>query len=441
MKITTESLENRQLRLIINVDEEQTEKAMQRAARHIAKQANIPGFRKGKAPFDVIVQRFGEDTVRQEAAETLIEDVYGKALEQEDVEPFAPAALDNVDLDTMTFTFTVPLSPTVELGNYRSYRLKHKKPKVTKKQVQEALEDIRLQNAVLELVERPIEMGDGAVVNLAATAEGEEIIKGDGVHIMVESDSYPAPGFAEAIVGMQAGDERTFTLTLSDDFPREELRGQEAEFSVTITEVYDQTLPDLDDDLARTVGSFDSLKELESQVKEQLRNAAQQQIDQEYADQVLEAILDKTKMDYPPVLLKRTLDDIVEDFERTVKREAKLSLKDYLRFQGKSMEELREEMEPNARIRLERSLMLHEVIKQEELAVDEEEINSQIEIASAPWGVRADEVRASLSSEEGQQAIGSRLLTNKAIQRLVAIAKGEVEKEEKSSDKDAGEEA
>jgi trigger factor len=260
------------------------------------------------------------------------------------------------------------------------------------------------------------------------------------VHIMVEADSYPAPGFAEAIVGMQAGDERTFTLTLSDDFPREELRGQEAEFSVTVIEVYDQTLPDLDDDLARTVGSFDSLKELESQVKDQLLKAAQQQIDQEYADQVIESTLEKTKTDYPPVLLENSLDDVIEDFERAVKRETKLSLKDYLRFQSKSMEELREEMEPSARTRLERSLMLTEVVRQEELEVDEEEINSQIEIASAPWGVRADEVRASLSSEEGQQAISNRLLGSKAVQRLVAIAKGEVEKEEKTSDKDAGEE-
>jgi trigger factor len=440
LKITTEPLENRQLRLVVEIDEEQTEKAVQRAARQIAKQVNIPGFRKGKAPYDVILQRFGEDTLRQEAAESLIEDAYDKALKQEDIKPYAPADLDKVELDSMTFTFTIPLPPEVDLGNYQGHRLKYKKPRVSKKQVQEALEEIRLQNAILELAERPIEMGDGAVVDLGATANGEEIIKGDGVHIMVESDSYPAPGFAEAIVGMQAGDERTFTLPLSDEFPREELRGQDAEFSVSVTEVYDQTLPDLDDDLARTVGSFDSLKELEAQVKEQLRQAAQREIDQEYTDQVLEGIQKQAKMEYPPVLLEDSLDDVIEEFERTVKREAKLSLEDYLRFQGKTMEELRTDMEPNARTRLERALMLGEVVKLEELKVDEEEINSQIELASEPWGVRADEVRESLSSEEGQHAIRNRLLSTKAVQRLVAIAKGEGDKKT-DSDQKAEEEA
>jgi trigger factor len=329
----------------------------------------------------------------------------------------------------------------VDLGDYRGYRLKCKKARVTKKQVREALEDIRLQNALLELVERPVEMGDGAIVNLAATASGEEILKGDGVHIMVEAGGDPTPGFAEAIVGMQAGDERTFSLPLPDDFPREELRSQEAEFTVSVAEVYDQTLPDLDDDLARTVGSFDSLKELEAQVKDQLRQSAQQEIDQEYTERVLEAILEQTKMAYPPTLLESTLDDLVQEFEHTVRRETKLSLKDYLRLQNKPKEKLREDMEPNARTRLERSLMLTEVVKLEELEVSEEEINSQIEMASAAWGVRADEVRTSLSSEAGQQAMRNRLLSSKAVQRLVAIAKGEAEKNEQASTKDAGKDA
>jgi trigger factor len=441
LKITTESLKNRQVRLIIEIDEEQTQEALQGAAHHIAKQVNIPGFRKGKAPYDVILQRFGEDTLRQEAAESLIEEVYDKALEQEGIKPFAPATLDQIELDPITFTFMVPLSPTIELGNYQSYRLKYKKAKVSKKEVQEALEDIRLQNAVLELVERPVEMGDGAVVDLAATANGEEILKGDDVHIMVEAGGYPADGFSEAIVGMHAGDERTFSLPLSDDFPREDLRGQEAEFTVSVAEVYDQTLPDLDDDLARTVGSFDSLKELEAQVKDQLRQAAQQEIDQEYAEQVVEDILKQTEMAYPPDLLEETLDDVAEEFERAIKREAKLSLADYLRFQSKTEEELREELEPNAKARLERSLLLSEVVSQEGLDVQEEEINAQIELSSAPWGVRADEVRASLSSEEGQQAIRNRLLGGKAVQRLVAIAKGEAHKGDKDPGKADGEEA
>jgi trigger factor len=440
LNTTTEPLENRQLRLTIEMDEEETNNAMQRAARQISKQVNIPGFRKGKAPYDLILQRFGEDTVRKEAAEALIERVYDEALKEEEIEPFAPASLEELELDPITFTFTVPLPPTVDLGDYRDYRLKYKQPKVSKKQVQETLEDIRLQNAILELVERPVEMGDGAVVRLLATAGEEEVLKGDQIHVMVEAgSSHPVPGFSEAIVGMAAGDERTFTLTLPDDFPREELRGQEAEFSVKMVEVYDQTIPELDDDLARTVGNFDSLKELEKQVKEQLLQAAQQEADQEYAEQVIEDVLKDAQIEYPPMLLEEELDDIVKEYERIIKRDAKLSLEDYLRFQNKTMEDLREESEPSAEKRLKRALLLGEVAESERLDVDEKEIRSQIETMSVPWGVRAEEVRKSLSSDSGQRAVRNRLLANKTVQRLVAIAKGETEKEQVES-QEAGEE-
>jgi trigger factor len=437
LNITTESLENRQLRLTIEMDEEETQRAMQRAARHISRQVDIPGFRKGKAPYDLILQRFGEETVRKEAAEALIEKSYDEALEKEAIEPYAQPSLDELELDPIAFTFIIPLSPTVDAGDYRDYRLKYKEPKVSKKQVQEALENIRMQNAVLELVERPVEMGDGAVIGLLARIGEEDLMKGDELHVMVEADStYPAPGFSEEIVGMAVGDERTFTLPLPDDFPREELGGQEAEFSVKMVEVYDQTIPDLDDDLARTVGNFDSLKELEEQVREQLRQAARREADQVYAEQVLEDMLQDAEIAYPPTLLEEQLDESVEEFERMVKRDAKLSLDDYLRLQDKTMEELREELEPGAETRLRRALLLGEVAQAEGLDVDEEEIHAQIDAMSAQWGIRSEEVRTSLSSDPGQRAVRSRLLANKAVQRLVAIAKGEAEAEESKEDKE-----
>jgi len=143
LEITTETLENRQMRLTIEIDDEQAAKGMQRAARQIARQVNIPGFRKGKAPYELIVQRFGEDTVRQEAAEILVEEAFREAMKQEEITPYAPGVLDNVDLDPMSFTFIVPLHPTVELGDYRSYRRKVKKVRVYKKDVQEALEKMQ----------------------------------------------------------------------------------------------------------------------------------------------------------------------------------------------------------------------------------------------------------------------------------------------------------
>jgi trigger factor len=441
LKITTEPLANRQLRLTIEVDDERTQQAMRRTARQIAKQANFPGFRKGKAPYELVVQRYGEETIRQEAADALIEEVYREALEQEGIEPFDAAVLEKTELDPITFNFTIPLRATVDLGNYRNYRLKPRKVKVRRREVRQALEQLREQNAILELVERPAALGDSVVIDLVGrTAQGTEILKADQARIKLEAKSAdPAPGFAAAVAGTEAGEERTFTLDLPDDFPREELRGQEAEFTVKVTEVYDSTLPKLDADLARTVGNFDSLKELAQQIKEQLHQVAQQEADEEYAEQVLEDMLQRAQVEYPPMMLEEALGEAVKDVERVVKRKARLSLEDYLRFQGKNMEELREELEPDAAARLKRALVLGEVVRLERLDVDQEEISAQIEEISAPWGIRADEVRTSLSSGEGQQTVRSHLLGSKAVQRLVAIARGEAPKDVSGEEQEIGE--
>lgn len=427
MDITTEPLENCQLRLTITVDEEQAQQAMQRAARQIAQDVNIPGFRKGKAPYELIVQHYGEERVRREAADLLAEEVYHQALEENDIHPFAPADLDDLKLHPLTFSFTIPLRPSVDVGKYRSYRLKPPRVKISRKEVREALEQIREQNAILEHVDRPAALGDSVVISLVARAtQGEKVSEADSVRLVLEAGRpLPAPGFAEALVGMQAGEKRTLTLPLGDDFPEEELRGEEIEFTVDLQEVRDRTLPRLDDDLARSVGNYDSLRELTKQVRAELLQAAQEDADEEYATRVVEAIVEKAHVAYPPVMFEEALDDTVEDFERTVRKEMRLSLEDYLRLQRKSMEELRADLEPAARDDLRRALVLGEIARKEALDVDEEEIAQHIDAVSSRFGVRADDVRASLNSEVGRHSLRSRMIGSKAVQRLVAIARGE----------------
>lgn len=427
MKITTESLENRQLLLTIEMSEKRAQQARKQVARRISREVNVPGFRKGKAPYSVIVQRFGEETVLQEIANFLADEVYRKALEQEKIEPYNVGVLEDVTHDPLTFTFTVPLRPTVDLGDYRDYRLDPPKVEVSAEALQQALEDIREQNAILTPLERPAALGDVVMMDFVGwTADGEEFLEEDDLHVLLgDEQDEPAPGFHEAIVGMEEGEERTFTLTLPDDFPEEELQGQEVEFDVNLTAVYERFLPGLDDDLARTVGSFDTFEELKEQVRNQLLEEAQRKADSEYASQVLEAILEQTQVEYPPVALREAVDDAVENYEQAVKSQLRLSLDDYLRILGQTLEELREELEPGAATTLKRALMLGEVIRLEEIDVDEEEIDAQIDEISAAWGSRADAIRVSLDTDPGRQELHNRLLGNKAVQRLVAIAKGE----------------
>ncbi len=427
MKITTEPLENCQVRLTIEVDEERTQQAMRQVARKIAKQTDIPGFRRGKAPYDVIARRYGEDTLRREAADTLLQTVFREAIEQQQIKPYAPGELEQVELEPLTYTFTVSLPPQVDLGDYREYRLEPPRVEVHQEDVQRVLEKIRAQNAILEPVERPVALNDGALVDLQGrTSQGIPFMRETNTRILLKPGSAePVPGVAEALVGMKAGEERTFTLTLPYDFPQQELQGQAARFTVELKQVYNCTLPPLDDDLARTAGNFDSLEELEEHVREQLRQAAQREADREYAENVVMDVVESAHVEHPPVLLKETLDEIVEEIEQMVRRETQLPLEEYLRFQGKTLEEMREELKPRAQARVKRALVLGEIVRREGLEVTGEEVSTRIEEVSAPWGIRAGEIRSSLQSEEGQKSVTNRLLGEKAVQRLVAIAKGE----------------
>ena len=429
MKVTTEPLENRQLAVTIEVDEARTQQAMRRAARQIAGEVRIPGFRLGKAPYDVIVQRFGESTVRREAADLLAEDVVREALAQESIEPYAPGQMTELNLDPLTFKLAVSLNPTVDLGDYRSYRLEPEPVTVTNEQVQEAFEKLREENTIFESIDRPAEWNDGLALDLVArTDSGDEVLKGDGLHMVLEAgNTDPVPGFPEAVLGVAPGQQRVFRLMLPPDFPQEQYRGQEAEFTVTVKDVYNQIIPELDDDLARTAGSFKSLEELEQSIRDRLRQAAQAEQDRAYAGRVVEAIVEQAKAGYPPAMLEQELDRVVGEVQRSITGQSRLSMDDFLRIQGQTKEELREGLTARAAARVSQALVLGEVVRLEGLEVQEEEVGARIEQASASWGSRAEQVRESLESEGGRRAMHSRLLADKAVQRLVAIAKGEIE--------------
>ncbi|MCX7683118.1 MAG: trigger factor [Anaerolineae bacterium] len=420
MKITTESLGPCQLALTVELDEEQSRQSLRRVARQLSEQVNIPGYRRGKAPYDVVLRRLGEDVIRHQIAETLGANTLQEALEQTGITPYVPGSLEEVSLSPVTFKFTISLPPVVELGNYRDYRLKPRKARVFRSEIREALEAIREQNAVFELVQRPAALNDGVAIDvIGRTADGVEFLNQKNMRLLLEDGSnLLAAGFVEELVGMAAGDEKTFTLTLADDFPREDLRGKEAEFTVKILEVYEGTVPALDDDLARAAGNFNSLQELEAHLEQRLLERSRQQVEKEYQERVLKDIIEQARVEYPPILLEAELESLVQEFEAIVKRDMRLSLQDYLRVQGLTLETLREELRPQAEARLKRGLVLGEVVKAEGIEVNDEELDAYIERLSAVLGERAR-----LDSEETRNRLRNQLLADKAIKRLLEIAR------------------
>ncbi len=432
LQITTEPVEPRQVRLTIDVPEERVREEMRRVARAIARQVSIPGFRKGRAPYHIIAQRYGEAYLRGEAAENLIESVFKEALEQEKIEPYAPASLEEVKTEPLRYVFTVPLSPEVDLGDYRSLRIKRRTVRVTKKEVEEALERLREEHAVLEPREdRPAQPGDVIAFSVEGrTDQGEIFLKDEEAETVVDPEKeWPLPGFYQALVGMKAGEEKTFRLKVPEgssfDF-------EEAEFTVQIKQVFERLLPGLDDDLARTAGPFDSLDELRKHIKEQIRQQKQQEAEDEYVEQAMQALLDGAKVVYPPQVLEEEIDEMVEDLEQRVRRDLRMSLEDYLKAIGKTEEELREEMRPRAEERLRTTLVLTRFVEAEGLEVTDEEVEKRVAEIKEAVG---EEGRKWTPSEAERREVRNLLLREKIIARLTAIARGEVEAEAEPKEK------
>lgn len=426
MKITTEPLEDCQLSLTIEIDEERFRKAKRQVARHVSREVNIPGFRKGKAPYSAIAQRFGREVMEREMVDFLGEKVYKEALEQEDITPYGAATLDETEFDPLTFRFTVPLPPQVTLGDYRDYRMEFPSLEVSEEEIKRELERLREQNAILAPLDGPAALGDVIQADIVGrTIEGETVLEQDDMRVLLGPEDEILPGFAKAVEGVGEGERRIFTLTIPDDFWQEDWQGVDIECTVDVIGVYESILPELDDDLARTVGNLDSLEELKQDIRRRLQESKRANAEAEYAEKTVKEIIDQAKIKYPPVVFEKTVDDAVENYEQAVKDQEHLALEDYLRIQGKTMEELREELEPSARASLERALVFGEVIRQEGIEVSDEEVETEIGRIIDALGEQGARIREAFSTTEGKGNIRSRLLGNKVTERLVAIAKGE----------------
>ncbi|MGD9028542.1 MAG: trigger factor [Anaerolineae bacterium] len=443
MKITSEPIGERQLSMTIEVDEQRVTRAQRRVARQISREINIPGFRRGKAPYSVIVQRLGQEVAREELVSVLAEGVYRDALEQLDTAPFAPGTLEETRYDPLTLTFIVPLAPEVELGDYRSYRSPFSGADVSEEALAQALEAIQQQNALLAPLDRPAAEGDLIVADLVGRAmDGSVFVQEEEARILLDPEaSVPLPGLIEALIGVEPGDERTFTLLLPADFELEQLQAREAEFTAEVESVYERIVPLLDDDLARTVGNYDTFADLEGTVRQRLVEQERANAESEYSDRVLQDIVERAVVSFPPIMLDEALDDAVEAYEAQIERREHMLLEDYLRIQSKTIDDLRDELRLEVEQSIRRSLVLGEIVQQEDLTVSDEELERQIAESSERYGERAEEVRAALSTPEGRRDLRNRMLAEKAMQRLSAIAKGQAAEKTAAEDEptEAGE--
>ncbi len=420
--VTTKPVGKRDLRLTVEIPEERVQQEMRRVAREISAQVTIPGFRKGKAPYSVVLQQYGEKRLREQVAEDLSREFYQAALQQEKITPYGPASLEDIQLSPMRLTFTLPLPPIVRLGDYRSLRVEFPSVEVKEEEIQDILEDIRKENAVSEPVEgRGAQPGDLLHIWVEGrTDQGELFLEDDDVEVILDPDDiYPAPGFYSALEGMMPGEERTFRLKAPDGQPSEEV-----EFRVRLRALYNRILPDLDDDLARAAGPYSSLEALKEDIRERLVRIKQEAAQNEYVTTVVQQLVEQSEVEYPSTLLEEQLQNLLEQLEERVREEQRMSLQDYLKVTGRTMEDLYERLFPIADYRVRRILVLGELVLAEGLMVSDEEVEQRIQTVCEAWPDQAEAIRAQLEEPENREHLRVRMLYDKVMDRLVAIAQG-----------------
>lgn len=445
MTLTIQTTEDdlRQLTLTIEVDEARVTKAMQMKARELGREINVPGFRPGKAPYDVIVRRIGEETLRGEAIEDIIQPIFEEALEQEDIDPYARPTLEDIEPKPLVLKFTVPLSPVVTLGEYRSIRQEVEGVTVTDEALEEALEYVRIRHQSIETVERPAEAGD--VVSISGygrfstpkpAAEGEEapesdeaaeneiIFEEERLEILLDDKTlFPDTPFVENIVGMAAGDQKEFGFTFADPYEHEaDYAGREATFDVTVLEVKRRDLPALDDELAKQEGDFETLDAMRESLRGDLMREAEGAAKEKVIDDMIHHLMEGATMIYPPAAVDAQIDSMVEDFKNRLSRSG-WQFQDYLNLQGLTEESLREDFRENADSQLRHQLALRQFILDEKLQVKAADIDALIDERIGRFDNESirESMRNYYRSGNGFDMLSSEVLSNKAYERILAI--------------------
>lgn len=420
MKITQDEVVDNQTTLHIELEDEDLDPYLDRGYQRIANQIAIPGFRKGKAPRRVVESMVGRESLLNEVLDSMVFESVGKAIEEQDLDSVGIPKIDDLDLDPVQFTAVVPLRPEIDLGAYEEIRVEYEEPEVTDEQIDERLQAIRESLGTWETVERAPQFGDMAVINMTSEVDGESRWQGEeSSFYMAEDGRYPVPGFAAELVDLEVDLPKEFTLEIPEDFTDASVVGKEASFNVTVTEVRERILPELNDEFAQSLpDGFDDLDALTTAVREGMVSETEMQHQMEYRDSVIDALLESASFTIPPVVIETEIERIQDNQRRSLEN-ANIQVADYLAAVGMTEDEAEQEAEDQAEQRVRRTMVINRLADLEEVEVTDPEIDEQFNQLYAGQRMRRQERR------DLRNSLSDRIRYDKAVEAMVSIAKGE----------------
>ncbi len=428
MNVQVEPLDTHEVRMRISLEADVVERLRREVARDLGKQLRIPGFRPGQAPMNQVIRAVGgEGAFMAEVANKAASDFYGKALDEAKIEPYGPGSIEDVKTEPVfTLVAKVPLEPVVNLNDYKSVRIPAPEIVVTDEEVQEQLENMREDNAIIELAERAARPGDLVEATITGKEGDLEVFRSSSRQgIVLDESRIGIPGLAAAIVGMSAGEQKDIQLSFGEDEKNDMLRGKTLDVHIEVERVSSRTLPDINDELAQAASSFGTLEELKGDLRTRMQDFKQRRADQDYAVSALDRFAEIADVKMPPAFIEDRLGDLLTDYREDTARDTGLPFEQWLKLQSKTEDDIRNELRPEAERRGKRGLVMRELGRIEGLDVGEDEILAEVEATASRYGARHNEVRKLLAKPDTRATVRNNILSNKVLARMVEIAKGQ----------------
>lgn len=427
MNVTVERVEN-EATLKITAPAAEVNAGYKKAVQKIADKANIPGFRKGKAPRAIIEMHYGKEAVKQEAFEIVANKAYSEALDQEKLIPVSDPKVEESTFEEgkdMELTIKVTLKPEPELGEYKGLHVEKKEVEVTDEQVDAQIKDMMGRDAKMVVAEEGavIEKGDFAIIDFAGTVDGEPFSGGEGKGYPLEvgSNSF-IPGFEDQLVGLSKGDSTDVEVTFPEDYFVKDLAGKEAIFKVNIQDVKRKELPELNDEYVASKTDFKTVEELRANYKERMQKAAEANAKAEYEHELIDLAVANAKFSVPEIMIEDKISQMVEEMKMSLESR-KMSLDMYMQYTGLDMAKIRENQRPVAEENVKTDLVLDAIAKAEDIQVDMADVDAEIAAISAQHGASPEEVKKIIKGNGTMGLLLANIMRRKAAHVVIDSAK------------------
>ena len=439
MASTIEKKEHSQVVISLQANKEEWNGALKKSYNKNKNRFQVPGFRKGKVPYQLVCQYYGEGVLFEDAMNEIANEQYPEAVKEHDLKVVSRPEMDVQDINDegIKYTISVYVKPEFELGQYEGVEVPFKDQVVTDEDVDAEIERMRKRNASLEEVsDRPAQEGDTVTIDYEGFKDGVafEGGKGEGYNLKLGSKSF-IPGFEEQVAGHNVGEEFTIEVKFPEDYHAEDLKGADAAFNVKIHAIKTEIVPELDDEFAKDVSEFDTLDELKADVRAKQQERADKDNKAGFENETVRAVCDNCEIDIPDSMIQNEVEQMADDQAARMSNQG-IGLDMYLQYVGQSMDDFKKSLEPMARVRVKSSLVIEKITEKLDPEVTEEDYNEELTSIANTYKIEVDEVKKSIG--EDSAFIKDSIRARKTVEYLASKA---VKVEPKAAEEPAAEEA